>query len=98
MCWLFPGVSRFLDLFFSNSVCKDAHERHFVRTLDGERLGRRLGSGGPALTIQDIQARDSVRGLERLSLCDWPGRMSAVLFFGGCNSARLHHYYNPTWP
>ena len=54
-------------------------------TLEGERLGRRLGSGGPALTIQDIQARDSVRGLERLSLCDWPGRMSAVLFFGGCN-------------
>lgn len=26
-----------------------------------------------------------VRGLERLSLCDWPGRPSAVLFLGGCN-------------
>lgn len=26
-----------------------------------------------------------VRGLEPLSLCDWPGRVSAVLFLGGCN-------------
>lgn len=26
-----------------------------------------------------------VRGIERLSLCDWPGRATAVLFTGGCN-------------
>ncbi len=26
-----------------------------------------------------------LRGYEPFSLCDWPGRVSAVLFFGGCN-------------
>lgn len=26
-----------------------------------------------------------VRGFERLSLCDWPGRNVCVLFLGGCN-------------
>ncbi len=26
-----------------------------------------------------------IRGLERLSLCDWPGRTCCVLFLGGCN-------------
>lgn len=26
-----------------------------------------------------------VRGLERLSLCDWPGKTSCVVFLGGCN-------------
>jgi pyruvate formate lyase activating enzyme len=26
-----------------------------------------------------------VRGIERLSLCDWPGHAAAVLFTGGCN-------------
>ncbi|MFP4071572.1 MAG: radical SAM protein [Desulfovibrionales bacterium] len=26
-----------------------------------------------------------VLGFERLSLCDWPGRVSCVLFMGGCN-------------
>lgn len=26
-----------------------------------------------------------VRGLTRMSLCDWPGKVSAVLFIGGCN-------------
>ncbi|MGE4553358.1 MAG: anaerobic ribonucleoside-triphosphate reductase activating protein [Desulfovibrionaceae bacterium] len=26
-----------------------------------------------------------VRGLERFSLCDWPGRTCAVVFLGGCN-------------
>ena len=26
-----------------------------------------------------------LRGLEPLSLCDWPGKTSAVLFLGGCN-------------
>ncbi|MCK9239509.1 anaerobic ribonucleoside-triphosphate reductase activating protein [Desulfocurvus sp.] len=31
------------------------------------------------------QAWGHVRGIERLSLCDWPGRACAVLFTGGCN-------------
>ncbi len=26
-----------------------------------------------------------LRGLEPMSLCDWPGRISAVLFLGGCD-------------
>ncbi len=26
-----------------------------------------------------------VRGMERLSLCDWPGHAASVLFCGGCN-------------
>jgi pyruvate formate lyase activating enzyme len=26
-----------------------------------------------------------LRGYEPASLCDWPGRVAAVLFFGGCN-------------
>ena len=26
-----------------------------------------------------------VRGFERLSLCDWPGRTSCIIFLGGCN-------------
>ena len=26
-----------------------------------------------------------LRGYEPLSLCDWPGKVTAVLFFGGCN-------------
>ncbi len=28
---------------------------------------------------------DSLRGIAPLSLCDWPGHVCAVLFFGGCN-------------
>ena len=28
---------------------------------------------------------DRVRGMEPVSLCDWPGRVSCVLFTGGCN-------------
>lgn len=28
-----------------------------------------------------------LKGLERLSFCDWPGRNVCVLFFGGCNLA-----------
>ncbi|WP_233489546.1 radical SAM protein [Solidesulfovibrio fructosivorans] len=31
------------------------------------------------------QAWGLVRGIEPMSLCDWPGRLSAVFFFGGCN-------------
>lgn len=34
-----------------------------------------------------------IRGLEPLSLCDWPGRMSAVIFLGGCN-LRCPHCHN----
>lgn len=30
-------------------------------------------------------AWNNVRGIERMSLCDWPGRASCVLFTGGCN-------------
>ena len=30
-------------------------------------------------------AWNHVRGLEPMSLCDWPGRPCAVLFLGGCN-------------
>ncbi|MGM0609929.1 MAG: anaerobic ribonucleoside-triphosphate reductase activating protein [Thermodesulfobacteriota bacterium] len=26
-----------------------------------------------------------LRGFEPMSMCDWPGRISCVLFFGGCN-------------
>ncbi|WP_028575301.1 radical SAM protein [Desulfonatronovibrio hydrogenovorans] len=31
------------------------------------------------------KAWDFLRGFEPASLCDWPGKVSAVLFFGGCN-------------
>jgi len=34
-----------------------------------------------------------IRGLEPLSLCDWPGRVCAVLFFGGCN-LKCPHCHN----
>jgi pyruvate formate lyase activating enzyme len=30
-------------------------------------------------------AWQALRGIERFSLCDWPGKACAVLFFGGCN-------------
>jgi len=33
----------------------------------------------------DYSAWDMLKGYEPFSLCDWPGRISAVLFFGGCN-------------
>jgi pyruvate formate lyase activating enzyme len=34
----------------------------------------------------DVQsAWECVKGIERFSLCDWPGVPSAVLFTGGCN-------------
>jgi pyruvate formate lyase activating enzyme len=32
-----------------------------------------------------LGAWNNVRGIERLSLCDWPGRACCVLFTGGCN-------------
>lgn len=39
-----------------------------------------------------------VRGFENLSLCDWPGRTSCIIFLGGCN---LHcptcHNYQLAW-
>ncbi len=31
------------------------------------------------------RAWDLLRGYEPTSFCDWPGRVTAVLFFGGCN-------------
>lgn len=30
-------------------------------------------------------AWDNIRGITRVSMCDWPGRISCVLFTGGCN-------------
>ena len=35
--------------------------------------------------VSMISAWTYVRGFEPLSLCDWPGRSSCVLFVGGCN-------------
>ena len=32
-----------------------------------------------------VRAWSFLRGFEPASLCDWPGKVSAVLFFGGCN-------------
>ena len=37
--------------------------------------------------LQPSACWDCVRGFTPLSLCDWPGRTSAVLFTGGCNLA-----------
>ncbi|MEG6549806.1 radical SAM protein [Desulfocurvibacter africanus] len=34
---------------------------------------------------KDKNAWGNLRGLTPLSLCDWPGRASCVLFMGGCN-------------
>lgn len=34
-----------------------------------------------------FSAWNNLRGLTRSSFCDWPGRVSAVLFLGGCNLA-----------
>jgi len=28
---------------------------------------------------------DHIKGIEPISLCDWPGKVVCVLFFGGCN-------------
>ncbi len=33
------------------------------------------------------QAWRQLRGIEPLSMCDWPGRTTSVLFFAGCNLA-----------
>ncbi|HML59673.1 MAG TPA: radical SAM protein [Solidesulfovibrio sp.] len=38
-------------------------------------------------------AWELVRGIEPMSFCDWPGRLCAVLFFGGCN-LRCPHCHN----
>ena len=32
-----------------------------------------------------LSAWDHVRGMESLSLCDWPGRLCCTMFLGGCN-------------
>ena len=34
---------------------------------------------------KSLAAWEFLRGLQPFSLCDWPGRASCVLFFGGCN-------------
>lgn len=34
---------------------------------------------------EDTTVWSYIRGFERYSLCDWPGRPCAVLFLGGCN-------------
>ncbi len=39
-----------------------------------------------------------LRGFEPMSLCDWPGRVSCVLFFGGCNlRCPTCHNQNIAW-
>jgi pyruvate formate lyase activating enzyme len=39
-----------------------------------------------------------VRGLEPLSLCDWPGRTSCVIFLGGCNfNCPTCHNFDMAW-
>ncbi len=36
--------------------------------------------------LQDASAAwHQLKGIEPVSLCDWPGKVSCVLFFGGCN-------------
>lgn len=35
--------------------------------------------------MQYMQPWKSVRGFERFSLCDWPGKTCCVIFLGGCN-------------
>ncbi|MBF0481687.1 MAG: anaerobic ribonucleoside-triphosphate reductase activating protein [Desulfovibrionaceae bacterium] len=46
---------------------------------------------GPSASA--FSAWSALRGVERLSLCDWPGKTCAVLFFGGCN-LRCPHCHN----
>jgi pyruvate formate lyase activating enzyme len=43
--------------------------------------------------MQSSPAWELVRGIEPMSLCDWPGRLAAVFFFGGCN-LRCPHCHN----
>ena len=43
--------------------------------------------------MKNSSAWELVRGIEPMSLCDWPGRLSAVFFFGGCN-LRCPHCHN----
>jgi len=39
-----------------------------------------------------------VRGFENLSLCDWPGRTTCILFLGGCNlRCPTCHNYQLAW-
>lgn len=42
-------------------------------------------SGASRFPMEKDNPWSSVRGLQPGSLCDWPGRVSAVLFLGGCN-------------
>ena len=39
-----------------------------------------------------------VRGFENLSLCDWPGRSTCIIFLGGCNlRCPTCHNYQLAW-
>lgn len=39
-----------------------------------------------------------VRGFENMSLCDWPGRTSCIIFLGGCNlRCPTCHNYQLAW-
>lgn len=47
---------------------------------------------------KSLAAWEFLRGLQRFSLCDWPGRASCVLFFGGCNlRCPTCHNYELAW-
>lgn len=41
---------------------------------------------------------DHVRGIEPLSLCDWPGKAACVFFMGGCNfNCPTCHNFDMAW-
>lgn len=43
-------------------------------------------------------AWDRIHGFERVSLCDWPGMSSSVIFLGGCNMrCPTCHNYSLAW-
>ena len=51
-----------------------------------------------ALSADQERSWNRLRGVEAMSMCDWPGRASCVLFLGGCN---LHcptcHNFELAW-
>ena len=58
-----------------------------------EGLLPHCGYGTPFWPVQEGKVMDTpvsspwsrLRGIQPLSLCDWPGHTSCVLFLGGCN-------------
>lgn len=50
--------------------------------------------GRPKVMSEPFSPWSRLRGLEPMSLCDWPGRISAVLFLGGCD-LRCPSCHNP---